>query len=303
MANAFVALSKAHKEFGDLTPRTQDYLRRLEASLQPDAVPLTMGMTHGGESKYVSARFADDAFGGKPIELLQITDVQFGHRACQVKRVIEYRDWILAAPNRFMLWTGDMVDAAHAFSPGQNWDNILTPQGQVYSFCELWAPARHRILAYVGGNHERRTLPMFGDLGMLIATLLRIPYSRGQQFLDVYYGEHKPFKVNMWHGGGAAKTLGATTNMMHYFASEASSNDAQLYLVGHLHKMMLHSHTRLRRDARRMRIVEEKAFVGMSSSFLEYWGTYAETMGLKANSLLMLRAVLELDGHWEVTIR
>jgi hypothetical protein len=47
----------------------------------------------------------------------------------------------------------------------------------------------------------------------------------------------------------------------------------------------------------------EKIFGGMSSSFLSYWATYAEVAGLMPNDILMIRATLEPNGHWEASIR
>ncbi len=69
------------------------------------------------ESKYISVNFDSKQYPNN-IELLMLTDVQFGHLMCQEARFIEFRDWVLSKPNRFVLFGGDMVDAAHAFSVG-----------------------------------------------------------------------------------------------------------------------------------------------------------------------------------------
>src|SRR5690242_5421284 len=62
----------------------------------------TTGMAYDRERKYVTWDFGWKKFDS--IELLHMTDLQFGHRECRVHRVLEYRDWVLAEPNRFMLW-------------------------------------------------------------------------------------------------------------------------------------------------------------------------------------------------------
>jgi len=41
----------------------------------------------------------------------------------------------------------------------------------------------------------------------------------------------------------------------------------------------------------------------MSSSFLEYWGTYAEVAGCAPSDTTMWRTILEPSGKWELTIR
>ena len=280
----------------DLT-LTSEYTKRLEKLMRPDVVRLRTGMQFGAESKYVSLTIPHRKF--KQVELIHITDVQFGHLRCRLHRVKEYRDWILSKPNRFMLWGGDMIDAWVLNSPGQAHENLMDPQSQVYKFCELWAPARHRILGYVGGNHERRGLKGFGDLGILIATILRIPYSAGQQLIDIHYGYHEPFKVHLWHGTGASRTTGAKAMMLHRFMQ---TGDSQLYLVGHLHaSIILHDWRTSRATNRDVHLT--KIAGAMSSSFLSYWGNYSEVAGMSVSDVMMARTLLDPDGGWELTAR
>ena len=256
----------------------------------------TSGMVYGEQTKYVTWEFPDTL---KDIYIIQITDVQFGHVMCKYKRVIEFRDWVLAEPNRFMIWTGDMIDAYAAWSPGRPWENIADPQTQVFKFCEAWAPARHRVLGFVGGNHERRAIPAFGDLGVLLATLLKIPYSNGKQHIDIYYGKHKPFKITQWHGRGGARTKGTVAQTLHRFASEG---DSQLYLMGHLHQPLIMPLWKERRGTNQ-KVVIQKCIAALGSSFMEGYGTYAEVAGYADHDVLMPCAVLEPTGHWQVVLR
>ena len=276
---------------------TESLLTRLELASPPNVVALSCSMRFGEESKYVTARFEPEEYPDN-IEILHITDVQFGHVCCKVDKFVEYRDWILKARNRFVFFGGDMVDAATALSVGSPYENTIEPQSQVYQFVELVAPMRHRILGYVGGNHERRGVKTFGDLGRLIASLLKIPYSSGKQFVDIHYGEHIPFKNSLWHGGTASKTKGAKAQMLHRFMTQG---DSQCYWVGHLHDVLMLGDVRERRGRNCIKL--EKFAGVMSSSFLEHYGTYAEVAGLPAGDTQMWRLVLEPDGHWMLSLR
>ena len=253
----------------------------------------------GDELKYVQANFSPEAF-PEGIDIIHITDVQFGHLACNVEKFIEYRDWILRKPNRFVFFGGDMVDAATAISIASPYENTEEPQGQVFRFVELAMPIRHRVLGYVGGNHERRSTKTFGDLGHLIATFLRVPYSSGKQFVDIHYGEHKPFKNSLWHGGTGSKTKGSKAQMLHRFMTQG---DSQAYWVGHLHDVMMIGDVRERRNKEGNGIKLEKFAGVMSSSFLEHWGTYAEVAGLPAGDTQMWVLHLEPNGKWQLNIR
>ena len=279
-----------------VVPATNSYLDRLWKGAPEDVVSLRGGMQYGDELKYVTLTVDPEEF--DRIEILHITDTQYGHLSCNVPVLIEYRDWVLAKSNRFVLFGGDMVDAATAISIASPYENTEEPQGQVYRFVELMMPLRHRVLGYVGGNHERRSAKTFGDLGHLIATLLKVPYSSGKQFIDINYGEHKPFKISLWHGGSGSKTKGAKMQMLHRFMVQG---EAQCYFVGHLHDAMMTFDWRERRDKGKIRL--EKFAGVMSSSFLEHYGTYAEVAGMAATGTMMWRLVLESNGHWELTAR
>ena len=278
---------------------TVEYLDKLQKDAPKDVLKLETSMHFGDQAKYVTATFNPKKY-KDGIEILHITDVQYGHLSCNVKKFIEYRDWVLAKPNRFTFFGGDMIDAATAMSVASPYENTDEPQEQIYRFCELAMPMRHRVLGFVGGNHERRGAKTFGDLGHLIATLLKIPYSSGKQFVDIHYGKHQPFKNSLWHGGSGSKTKGAKAQMLSRFMAQG---DSQLYWVGHLHDVLVLGEVRERRDPDGSAMKMEKFAGVMSSSFLEHYGTYAEVAGMSPNDCQMWRLILTPDGHWEMTLR
>jgi hypothetical protein len=280
-----------------LVPATSNYLDRLHQGAPQNVLQMRGSMQYGDEYKYVTVNVDPKKFKDQ-IEILHITDTQFGHLCCNVNVMEEYFAWILKEPNRFVLFGGDMVDAATAISIASPYENTEEPQGQVFKFAERAMKIRHRVIGYVGGNHERRSAKTFGDLGHLIATLLKIPYSSGKQFIDIKYGEHDAFKISLWHGGTGSRTKGAKMQMLHRFMSQGES---QLYLVGHLHDAMMTFDWRERRKGGRIHL--EKFAGVMSSSFLEHYGTYAEVSGMAPSGTLMWRTILEPNGHWELTAR
>lgn len=275
----------------------QNNFKHLRSLFLPRALKLQGGMHWGEQTKYITYDMTDMK---EPLEIIHMTDIQFGHVGCRVDKVIEYRDWILSEPNRYVFFGGDNIDAGHKLSIGSPWEQIGEPQTQVYRFCEMFAPMRHRILGYVGGNHERRGLPTFGDLGSLLAHILEIPYSAGRQFIDFKFAGGKSFRLDGWHGKGAAQTAGAKLQMLHRYMQ---SGDSQIYLVGHLHDAIVKFDWRITRVPGKNKVELVKIGGAMSSSFLEYFGGYAEVMGLQPSGLMMARIVVEPTGHWELTCR
>lgn len=280
---------------------SQSYLTSIREQFQECPLRHSDGMhvmqgEHILQTKYVSWSLAHLA---NPIEVLHITDVQWGHILCRKDKVREYIDWVLADPYRYIVFGGDMIDAGNRLSVGSPWEQECEPQGEIYTFCEEFARVRHRILGYVGGNHERRGIPTFGDLGSLISHILEIPYSAGRQFLDFNF-KGGSLKMDLWHGRGAARTAGAKMNMLHEFMK---SGDAQVYLVGHLHDAITKHDWRIVRSPRTNKVKLMKVAGAMSSSFLDYFGSYTEVAGLPPSGLLMARTIIEPDGKFELTLR
>lgn len=294
MANEKLAPRPQDSRISDLA---QNCLSRIRGMFEPCPLHHQGGMFHGEQTKYVTW---DCSKIKNEVELIHMTDMQYGHVLCKETKVIEYRDWILAEPNRFILFGGDCIDAGSKLSVGSPWEQKMEPQGQVYRFCELFAPARHRILGFVGGNHERRGIPTFGDLGSLLAHILEVPYSAGRQFLDFNFKRGESFRVDLFHGRGAAQTAGAKMQMLHRFMQ---SGDSQIYLCGHLHDAMVKFDWRMLRQPGQNRVKLIKIGGAMSSSFLDYFGSYAEVAGMNPSGLMMARVIVEPSGKWQLTLK
>lgn len=253
--------------------------------------------------KLVSYDFDSRARFPKPlssVEIIHLTDLQVGSKAFQEDKFLEYRDWMLSKPNRFGLLGGDLLDAATVLSISSPYDNTKEPMYQVQDTVKLLKPLADagRLLASVGGNHERRTRKTYGDCGVELARQLQVPYSAGVQLIQIRYGKHQPFTIALWHGRGASQTKGAKANVLYDFMNKF---EAQAYFMGHLHDSVILPATRARVMGGKIKFL--KAVGVMSSSFQAYWNSYAEESLMSPSSTFMGRAILEPNGHWEVTIR
>jgi hypothetical protein len=116
--------------------------------------------------------------------------------------------------------------------------------------------------------------------------------------VNVRFGKHQPFKVSLWHGKGASGTKGGQAQVLHRFMGQG---DSHLYAVGHLHSAIMLWDWRQVRDTDHIRL--QKICGVMSTSFLGYWNSYAETMAMSPSESMMARATLEANGHWGVDLR
>lgn len=270
----------------------------LESVIKARIIQPVESMVFESQSRYVDWKF--DRTELEQIEILHLTDIQYGHPSCEIHRLTEHLDWVVAKPNRFFVLGGDCVDASHALAKGHGIGQ-KEPQVQVVEFANMIAPYVHRCLGYVGGNHERRSIPMFGDLGRLISFLLGIPYSPGKQYVNIYFGEHKPFKIGLFHGSSGGQTKGAVANQVYRWMMQG---DCQYYLLGHLHQAMVIPDNREVHDLKNRCMVNQKIVGAMSTSFLDHYGTYSEVAGYRnpGNSMMAL-CTLDKNGKWEVRLR
>ena len=105
----------------NLSPSTLDDIDQLQSSLKPYAAQPSLGMAYGRENKYATWNFSESEF--KTIEIIHLTDVQFGHINCNVPQLKKYLDWILDKPNRYILLGGDLTMRG---PPGGGSDFVLT---------------------------------------------------------------------------------------------------------------------------------------------------------------------------------
>ncbi|MGH7442569.1 MAG: hypothetical protein ACREKE_07860 [bacterium] len=277
---------------------TTEFAPALRARMKPLPGECHLALpTAGGTNAMVEWRF-DQKWA--TMEILDIGDVQFGSRYCRMDKLLEHRNWVLARPNRFMVWAGDMMEAYNWHtSPGSPYEQVADPQSSLGAFCQFWAPARHRVLGYVSGNHERRHMA-YGDLGITVSTLLGIPYALGRQHILVYFGEHKPFKIAVWHGVGSARTRGAVVNLLE---RQAQLDDSDLFIMGHLHQANAIELTKQTIDSENRTIKLNSQWAAMGSSFLDHYGSYADTAGYRPSQVKMPLAVLQRNGKWRLSLK
>jgi len=282
----------------DDMPQVQKRLALIQSQFKKPVLKTSTGMHIEGQTKFVVHQMPTFKRHTE-LEIIALSDVQYGHKNCRVDKLIEYRDWILEKPYRFCLFVGDMIDAWRVNSPGFGYDNLWKPESQVYKFCELMAPIQHRILGSVGGNHERRGLAGGVDLGTEIAEKLNLPYSAGGQMISLSYSDHQPFKIYLWHGTGASRTAGARVNM----TLRALPNDeAQAYVSGHIHHAHVYPGWHARRNYKRMEMEYERYYVISAGHFLRFWGSYAEVAGMTHSGLIMPVLLLGTNGRYRVEI-
>lgn len=90
---------------------------------------------------------------------------------------------------------------------------------------------------------------------------------------------------------------------MNMLQAAMTKSDAQMVFVGHLHEPLSTFDWKISRDTNNFKIKMMKQGGAMSSSFLEYWSSYAEMMNLSPCDTMMAVVTLDPDAHWQLSLR
>ena len=225
------------------------------------------------------------------IKIFPIGDIHLGAPAVDMKTLRQDIEWIKQSDNVYVILMGDLIEMAHRNSVGSGvYEQKLNPDNQVKAIISLLSPIAHKILFSVGSNHENRVMKMIGiDIARMIADKLQTPYFKAQCFADILWKGQR-WTIHAQHGSSGSQTKGGRLNS----ASRpiAFTNFTNFYIHAHLHDKLDNEVVRIVRDPVNMRLVEMKQYVVITSSYMRYFGTYAEEMGYalpsKGRTVLLL---------------
>ena len=194
-----------------------------------------------------------------------------------------YRDWILERDNAFCVILGDVIDNSISDSVGDTY-GTMRPDEQKDLAEEVLRPLAEagRILAWVDGNHERRSSKLTDqfigkDLTKILGIhdvydpngiymFLSVGYDRnkGQRNRNVYTGL-------MIHGYTGARTAGGKANAMEHMAKGVQ---ADFYICAHAHQKIQFPSDILLPETRSKTVRFKKRSHLMAGSF-QKWAGYA----------------------------
>jgi len=218
------------------------------------------------------------------------------------KKFKGYSDWILERHNAFCVVLGDVIGNSIEGSVGGSYGH-LRPDQQKDLAEETLRPLAEagKILAWVDGNHERRTSKKVDQfigkdickfLGIAdvydpdaIYMFLSVGYDRnkGQRNRNVYTGY-------MLHGTTGSKRIGGKANAME---DMARSIHADFYFSAHAHQKLMFPTAAVIPETRSKNLKFKKRNHVMAGSF-QKWADYAIRAGFSPTPMGSPR--LRLDG-------
>lgn len=236
----------------------------------------------GGENlDIIEVRLPEDF---ETVEIYPLSDLHIGDPRVDKRLFREFLNHIMAEPNRFIIYNGDNMNNAIKSSVSNVYNEEMNPREQKKWLQYELKPVKDRILVFVEGNHEGRTtkdvdqrvvedIADYLDKGEL--------YRENEAYIKLCFGKRRNsesqmcYTIYVTHGSGGGKRPGSAMNNIELVAL---GTEADIYIMGHVHKKMAYKNAVRRPDLRNNNILEQERLFVVSSHWSEFGGYAARKM-------------------------
>lgn len=218
----------------------------------------------------------------EPLVIIPLGDVHLGNASVDIVKLKGTIDYIRNKTNCYAVLMGDLADAIMTndkrFDPESVAPEFRKDIGNL-AFAEyemlkdLLMPIREKILVGIRGNHDETLRLKYNvDFSGWLHKELKVPLVSNTAFLVIKFDREQfhtqtlTFFLN--HGWSATRKTGGNVNSIEDLAG---SFEADVYLLGHSHKLFVTSKIKL--SVAGEHIKEKKQFFANTGTFLK---TYAE---------------------------
>ena len=226
------------------------------------------------------------------IEIIEVSDPHFGNECFDQSRWNRLCEYILAEPNRFVIWAGDLMENAIPGSKSNPLTQIMTPHEQREYVVAMFKMFKDRTLAIVDGNHEyNRSTKAAGLYPLYDAaciTGLEDRYRSSYAILDVKVGNKargRKGEANTFVGYICHKT-----KKMKNFAATDFLEGFDFVVGAHDHEPEDHPRAHLCYD-RQKSIVSFKSVEHIDNGANLLFGGYAAQGGARPKSMKMYKII------------
>lgn len=196
--------------------------------------------------------------------------------------------------NYHILLMGDLIECNLKNSVGSGiFEQRRNPSEQFEDMANILYQYRHLICGVHMSNHEYRVFKetSFEPIKMF-AQALGVPLLGHTSYTEVRAGKEKYYLFSM-HGFSSARHLSAKQNALR--AATAFVEDADAYLMGHVHELDAVAETKLT-------LVDgqpawRKAYYVLTGHYLKWKGSYAEMMGMRPGKMGSPKFIFDKTRH------
>ena len=229
------------------------------------------------------------------IKIYNLTDTHIGSKYCRTELLKQHIQMIADDPAALVFLGGDMFEFIHKHSVGQPWEQKIAPMEQLAVSARMLKPIAHKVIRYVGGNHDRgRGYKLVGaDLAEVLGKLLRVSYGHMETTIDFNFKGHN-FTGILHHGGGHGGSVQGILNDAESYRRHVSYF-VHWHLSGHVHNAQI-----IEREATKkvegVGLIHDRYFTVIGGSYMSHTSTYAEETKYIPTPQDLTYIVMRADG-------
>ena len=213
-----------------------------------------------------------------PVSVVNLGDIHRGNNNCDTKLLKKIIATIKDTESMYWISTGDLLETAIKSSKSSCYE-ASTPEEELDALSFELEPIRHKCLGFVASNHQNRIKKEVGlSLDKVLADRAKIPFLGIFAVIKVVCGKAAYF-IAMHHGVGGG-TDGNKVNRAMKLAQNCLGAD--VYMTGHTHSFSYVQDVQTVIDRKRDNLQTFSTHHVTTGHYLQYEGSYAEDMGLKA---------------------
>ena len=217
--------------------------------------------------------------------IVPISDLHLGDANCNINDLKDDLESYSGNKDALFILNGDLMNNATKTSVSDVYSQTMSPMEQLELLINLFEPIKDRIIAIVGGNHERRTYREDGiDLSKILARQLGLEdrYTEDGAIIFLRMGELNKKETNgsgenrqvcytiyVTHGSGGGRTAGSKINALEQLCGII---DADIYIHSHSHLPASFKQNYFRTDVRNSSVQEVTKLFVNTNAYLNYGG-------------------------------
>lgn len=217
------------------------------------------------------------------LELYPLSDLHIGDPRVDKELFKKFKEHIKAQPNRYLIYAGDNMNNAIKTSVSNVYNEEMSPREQKKFLIEQLEDIKDRFFVFVAGNHEERSAKetdtyIVEDIADKLGLIDR--YREDEAYLKISFGKKNDTKKRVYtvycvHGNGGGKRPGSALNNIELLSL---SIEADIYVMGHVHKKMAYKNAYRKVDLHNNVITEQERLFVVSSHWSSFGGYAARKM-------------------------
>ena len=239
----------------------------------------------------------------KEIEIYPIHDVHYGNTQFDLNRWKKLKAEILAQPNRYCIFVGDLMEMAVPNSKSDMFYQTVPPEAQKEWVAYEMGELSDRIIAVISGNHEHNRATKICGLYPLYDACcwarIQDRYRENFAVVDIGVSVRQETQGRQYH------YVGFITHQAKDLKNWSTADTLEGFnflLYGHDHDPKEHARAHLVYDAKNKNVITKTVETVNCGSFLTYGG-YAARAAYRPPADKMYKLVLCPEKHTEKRIK